>query len=55
MTDLLHRVELHDPEQGRAVLTRSMLPWIGEQLKQGRELVLEARLLEDDITEARWV
>lgn len=51
MTDLLHRVELHDPEQGRAVLTRSMLPWIGEQLKQGRELVLEARLLEDDITQ----
>lgn len=50
MTDLLHRVELHDPEQGRAVLARSMLPWIGEQLKQGRELVLEARLLDDDIT-----
>jgi hypothetical protein len=51
MTDILHRVELHTPEQGRAVLTQNMLPWIGEQLKQGRELVLEARLLDDDITE----
>jgi hypothetical protein len=49
--DLLHRVELHEPEQARAALARSMLPWIGEQLKQGRELVLEARLLEDDITQ----
>lgn len=50
MTDLLHRVELHEPEQAKDVLKRSMLPWIGEQLKQGRELVLEARLLDDDIT-----
>lgn len=50
MTDILHRIELHEPEQAREVLTRNMLPWIGEQLKQGRELVLEARLLEDDIT-----
>jgi hypothetical protein len=51
MTDLLHRVELHEPEQARAILTRNLLPWIGEQLKQGRELVLEAKLLEDDITQ----
>jgi len=51
MTDLLHRVELHEPEQARAVLTRNLLPWIGEQMKQGRELVLEARLLDDDITQ----
>lgn len=51
MTDLLHRVELHTPDQGRAVLARNMLPWIGEQLAQGRELVLEARLLDDDITD----
>jgi hypothetical protein len=52
MTDaILHRVELHTPEQARAVLTRNMLPWIGEQMKQGRELVLEARLLDDDITD----
>jgi hypothetical protein len=50
VTDILHRVELHEPEQARAVLTRNMLPWIGEQMKQGRELVLEARLLDDDIT-----
>ncbi len=51
MTELLHRVELHTPDQGRTVLTRNMLPWIGEQLAQGRELVLEARLLDDDITD----
>lgn len=51
MTDILNRVELHTPEQARAVLTTSTLPWIGEQLKQGRELVLEVRLLEDDITD----
>jgi hypothetical protein len=50
LTDILHRVELHEPEQARAVLARNMLPWLGEQLKQGRELVLEARLLDDDIT-----
>jgi hypothetical protein len=51
VNDILHRVELHTPEQGRSVLTQNMLPWIGEQLKQGRELVLEAKLLDDDITE----
>jgi hypothetical protein len=51
VTDLLHRVELHSPEQARAVLARNLLPWIGEQLTQGRELVVEARLLEDDITD----
>jgi hypothetical protein len=51
MTDILHRVELHAPEQARTVLTRNMLPWIGEQMKQGRVLVLEARLLDDDITD----
>lgn len=51
MTDILHRIELHTPDQAREVLTRNMLPWIGEQLKQGRELVIEARLLDDDITE----
>ena len=33
------------------MLARNLLPWIGEQLKQGRELVVEARLLDDDITD----
>lgn len=51
MNAILHRVELHTPEQGREVLTRNMLPWIGEQLKHGRKLVVEAKLLDDDITE----
>lgn len=45
------RVELHEPEQARAILARTALPWVGEQLKQGRELVAEFRLLDDDITE----
>ncbi len=48
---ILYRCELHEPEQARKVLKDRALPWIGEQLAQGRELVLEARLLEDDITQ----
>lgn len=51
MTEILNRVELHTPEQARAVLAQHTLPWIGEQLKQGRELVAEFRLLDDDITD----
>lgn len=53
MSDLLYRVELRNTEQARAALTKGALPWIGEQLQQGRELVMEVRLLEDDITEAQ--
>lgn len=51
MTDILFRAELHTPEQARAILARQALPWVGEQLKQGRELVAEFRLLDDDITD----
>ena len=51
--DILHRVELHNAEQGRQVLTKSALPWVGEQLRQGRALVAEFRLLDDAITEAQ--
>jgi hypothetical protein len=51
VTDILHRVELHGTDQGREVMVRNFLPWCGEQLKQGRELVVEARLLDDDITD----
>ena len=39
MSDILFRNELHNPEQARAVLARQALPWVGEQLKQGRGLV----------------
>jgi len=53
MTDILLRVELHDQEQARAILARQALPWVGEQLKQGRQLVAEFRLLDDAITEAQ--
>lgn len=50
MRDVLYRAELRTPEQARAVLARQALPWIGEQLQQGRELVAEFRLLDDAIT-----
>ena len=39
MSDILNRVELHNPQQARAVLKEHTLPWVGEQLKQGRPLV----------------
>jgi hypothetical protein len=51
MNDILLRVELHTEDQAREVLTRTAHPWIKDQLRQGRELVVEFRLLEDDITE----
>lgn len=53
MSDILHRVELHNAEQGREVLIKHALPWVGEQLRQGRALVAEFRLLDDAITEAQ--
>lgn len=51
MSDLLLRAEMHTPEQGHQVLSGYVWPWAKEQLQQGRELVAEFRLLEDDITE----
>lgn len=53
MSEILYRVELRDPEQARQALAKGALPWIGEQLKQGRELVGEFRLLDDAITDAQ--
>jgi len=50
VTDILLRAELHEPEQGHKTLAGYVWPWAKEQLRQGRELVLEARLLDDDIT-----
>lgn len=51
MTDILARFNLETPEQARAILTAAALPWIGEQLKAGRHLVMELKLWEDDITQ----
>lgn len=51
MNEILHRVVLHNTDQARPVLKGNFLPWVGEQLKQGRALVVEAKLLDDDITE----
>jgi len=53
VSDILMRVELRDQDQARAILVSQALPWIGEQLKAGRELVAEFRLLDDAITEAQ--
>lgn len=49
--DILLRVELRNPDQARLALKARALPWIGEQLEQGRELVAEFRLLNDEITD----
>lgn len=51
MSDILLRVELHTVEQTRAALQSTVHPWLRQQLEQGRELVLEARLLDDAITQ----
>ena len=51
MSDILYRAELHNPEQARAVLKQHTLPWVGQQLEAGRQLVAEFRLLDDDITD----
>jgi len=51
MTDILARFNLETQEQARAILTTAALPWIGEQLKAGRHLVMELKLWEDDITQ----
>lgn len=53
MSDILLRVELLDQDQARAILKGTALPWVGEQLKQHRQLVAEFRYLDDDITEAQ--
>ena len=51
MSEILYRAELHHAEQARIALSKGVLPWIGQQLEQGRELVMEVRLLDDDITQ----
>jgi hypothetical protein len=53
VNDILLRVELREPDQARMVLRATALPWVGEQLRQGRELVAEFRLLDDAITQAQ--
>lgn len=50
MSDILLRAEMRTPEQGHQILAGYAWPWAKEQLRQGRELVAEFRLLEDDIT-----
>jgi len=51
--EILYRCELHDAEQGHEVMAKRAWPWAKEQLRQGRELVGEFRLLDDDITDAQ--
>lgn len=50
MSDILRRIELHTEEQGTAAM-RAAWPWAKEQLRQGRALVAEYRLLDDAITQ----
>jgi hypothetical protein len=50
MSDILLRVELHNPQQAHAALTGQAWPWIKAQTVAGRALVAEVRLLDDDIT-----
>lgn len=48
MTAQAMRIELHDATQGRTALTARLLPWIGEQLRLGREIEVVARELQDN-------
>jgi hypothetical protein len=52
MSEILLRVELHTEEQATAAM-RQAWPWAKEQLRQGRALVAEYRLLDDAITNAQ--
>jgi hypothetical protein len=49
--DILLHIELREPEQAHQTLARHAWPWVKEQLRQGRALVADFRLYEDDITE----
>lgn len=51
MADILFRATWNNPQQGAANCKAAFLPWVGEQLKSGRRLVIEARLYEDDKTD----
>lgn len=53
MSDILLRVEMRTPEQAHQALAQQAWPWAKEQLRQGRELVADFRLLDDAITEAQ--
>lgn len=53
MTDILLRVELHTAEQAHDAIARTLWPFAKEQIRQGHELVIEARLLDDAITQAQ--
>lgn len=50
MSDILLRVELHNPQQAHAALREQAWPWVKAQTFAGRELVAEFRLLDDAIT-----
>lgn len=52
MSEILNRIELHNEEQAKAAM-RAAWPWAREQLRQGRPLVAEYRLLDDAITNAQ--
>jgi hypothetical protein len=51
LSEILMRVELHNPQQAHAALSGQAWPWVKAQTIAGRELVAEFRLLDDAITE----
>ena len=53
MSEILMRLELHNPEQAHDIISRTLWPYAKEQTKHGHALVLEARLLDDAITDAQ--
>lgn len=52
MSEILRRIELHEPEQATEAM-RQAWPWVKEQLRQGRPMAAEYRLLDDVITNAQ--
>lgn len=46
-----HMVICHDPSQGRHVLTKSFLPWLGEMLAAGNKIVVRGEEYENELSD----
>lgn len=53
MSEILLRVELHDPEQAHRAIAQRVWPFTKEHTSQGRALVADIRYLDDAITHAQ--
>ena len=47
MSEILMRIELHEEVQAHTAVARALWPWAKEQIRQGHELVLVVREIED--------